>query len=787
MAGEATIRRDRFGIAHVTAPSAAVAFAAQGWVAAADRIWQMEWDRRRAVGRTAEVVGWQGAAEDALFRRLGLAEAARADAEALSAAAQEMIAAYADGVNAWLAAHGDALPEEFRFHPAPPEPWEPWHCLAAYKVRHIFMGSLGRKLWRGYVAATTGLDVMDVLRVDPMSGAAMVSGEGDAPDLRAGLAELADEPELMAALREVVAAGVADEPGSAAAAAAGSASGSASGAAAGSADDGSNSWALAGSRTASGAPLLAGDPHRGIEFPNVYQQCHIACDEFDAIGLAFPGVPGFPHFGHNSRVAWCITHGAADDTDVFIERFDDQLQPADADDPRIDWRRQQLTVAGGTPDGEPTVDVWCGSTPRGPVALGDPADGIALSITWTGLWGRDTTFDGLRPMLSAVSAAELNEAMRPWVVPVNNLLCADVDGHISYQTRGRLVDREPVTRWVPVPGEPRFTWRERDVVAFERLPNACDPASGVLVTANNRINDLGPFVTVDFSPPFRFERICELLDPLTAATADDMKRVHADVRSAAAPAICRAIVDLATRCADELAPQMLDRLARWDGEMGVESAEATLYAVIRRRWAEGVAARLGVERPSFGAPGWPRAADASQFVFVGASAMLAAGTWQVVDGLETREGAAAAVSACVDEALAELRQRLGDDVTQWAWGRVHRMASPHPLAAQVPAARHLHPPTDGIGGDSDTVRAASTVPETGERAVAASAARYVFDLADWDASGWVMPHGMSGVRGDPHDLDQRQAWLAAELLPMHYSERAVAAAAVSTETVSFGA
>lgn len=784
LSGEATVRRDQFGIPHISAPSAAVAFAAQGWVAAADRIWQLEWDRRRALGRWAEVVGYQAAAEDAFFRRIGLAEAAQADAAALSEPAQEMLAAYADGVNAWLSANADSLPEEFRFHPAPPEPWEPWHSIAVFKVRHIFMGSLSRKLWRGYVAATAGVDVMDALRVDPMSGDAMVRGSGDAPDLTAGLAELGGQPELLAALRAVLAAG---DGGRVAAGDEGRVAAGSSGSVTGSADDGSNSWALAGSRTASGQPMLVGDPHRGIEFPVVYQQCHIACEEFDAIGLAFPGVPGFPHFGHNPSVAWCITHGAADDTDVFVERFDEHNQPADAAEPRIDWQRQQLVVRGGTPDGEPSVDVWCGATPRGPVTLGDPADGVALAVTWTGSWGRDTTFEALRPMLSATSAAELNETMRPWVIPVNNLLCADVDGHISYQTRGRLVDREPVSRWVPVPGEPRYAWRERDVVAFERLPHAHDPPSGALVTANNRINDLGPYVTVDFSPPFRFQRICELLEPLAGATEADMTTVHADVRSVVAPHVCAAIVDLATRCADPLAAQTLERLARWDGEMAVDSVEATVYAVVRRRWAEGVAARLGLEQPSFGAPGWPRASDSSAYVFGGATAMLVAGTWGVVGGLEGREQAEAAMSACVDEALAELRARLGDDVVEWQWGRVHRMTSPHPLAAQLAEARHLHPPVDGIGGDSDTVRAASTVPETGERAVAASAARYLFDLSDWDASGWVVPHGVSGVRGDVHDLDQRQAWLDAELLAMHYTEGAVAAAAVSTETVRFGA
>ncbi|MYG61301.1 MAG: penicillin acylase family protein, partial [Acidimicrobiales bacterium] len=129
----------------------------------------------------------------------------------------------------------------------------------------------------------------------------------------------------------------------------------------------------------------------------------------------------------------------------------------------------------------------------------------------------------------------------------------------------------------------------------------------------------------------------------------------------------------------------------------------------------------------------------------------------------------------VDETAAELSQRLGDDPTEWTWGRVHRMASPHPLASALAAARGLHPPIDGCAGDGDTVRQGGTAPETGERAIHGSVARYAFDLGDWDSSGWVVPHGVSGVRGSGHELDQRQAWLDCELIPMAYSPDAVAA------------
>ena len=258
-------------------------------------IWQMEWDRRRALGRWAEVVGMAGAREDAFFRRLGLASISQADFAALDGRTQAMCEAYTQGVNRWLADHADALPAEFEHHPAPPEPWEPWHCVAVYKLRHIFMGTLTRKLWRGRIMAQAGPEAVMATVGDIEADAAMVPGVGARPDLLADASRVLDASAAdMAAL-----------------------------AAAMDSDGASNSWALSGDRTASGKPLLAGDPHRGIEFPNVYHQCHLRCDEFDAIGMGFPGVPGFPHFGHNAEVAWGITHGMCDDTDVFVERFVD--------------------------------------------------------------------------------------------------------------------------------------------------------------------------------------------------------------------------------------------------------------------------------------------------------------------------------------------------------------------------------------------------------------------------------------------------------------------------------
>ncbi|WP_419856223.1 penicillin acylase family protein [Candidatus Poriferisodalis sp.] len=734
-----TVRRDRWGIAHVEASSAEAAFAAQGWVAADDRIWQMEWDRRRAMGRWAEVVGMVGAREDAFFRRLGLAAISQADYAALDGRTQAMCEDYARGVNRWLATHEDALPAEFEHHPAPPEPWEPWHCVAVYKLRHIFMGTLTRKLWRGRIMAQAGPEAVMATVGDTEADAAMVPGEGPRPDLLADAANVLD-------------ACAADMAGLAAAM---------------DSDGASNSWALSGERTASGRPLLAGDPHRGIEFPNVYHQCHLRCDEFDAIGMGFPGVPGFPHFGHNAEVAWGITHGMCDDTDVFVERFEPGSTLGEP------WWIEQLQIRG-----EGTVEVLCGSTPRGPVVLGDPADGVALSMQWTGMFGPDTTLDALWPMLVSGSTAELIEAVRPWVLPVNNLLAADRAGSIAFKIRGRVVERQPASRWTPVPGTDEFAWDGLEPVPFEDLPEWTDPERGFLVTANNRTADGGPYISLDFAGPSRHDRICELVTPMTGATVADMSAVHGDVTSLVASNVLGLITEYAVECGHELSHTLLDMLADWDQRMTADSAPATIYAVIKRRLIEAIIERLGIVGAQLGAAGWPPAAEASRMAAGAATRMLCERNLDVVPGLDNPIGRRMATSACVDETAAELTQRLGPDPHAWTWGKVHRMASPHPLASALMTARDLHPPVDGCAGDGDTVRQGGTAPETGERAIHGSVARYAFDLGDWDSSGWVVPHGVSGVRGSGHDLDQRQAWLNCELLPMSYSPQAVASVTV---------
>ena len=200
-------------------------------------------------------------------------------------------------------------------------------------------------------------------------------------------------------------------------------------------DSGSNNWALSGSRTASGRPLMAGDPHRGLDTPNVYYQNHVACPEFDAVGLSFPGFPAFPHFGHNASVAWCVTHAVADYQDVYVERFRDGPRPLclyGDEWQEVEVRHEVLKVRGGE-----DVEIDVAVTRHGPVIAGGPKEGYGIAFRYTSTDGPNPTAQCLPRMLRAGGVDELDEAMREWVDPSNNFVSIDVHGDIQYLNRGR--------------------------------------------------------------------------------------------------------------------------------------------------------------------------------------------------------------------------------------------------------------------------------------------------------------------------------------------------------------
>jgi len=731
--GDVVIHRDEWGIPHARATTAHDAFFAQGYVQAEDRLFQLEYDRRRAYGRWAEVVGARVVDFDLFTRRCGLRAAAEREYRALPVEARAVLEAFAAGVNAWLTS-GAALPVDLAAAGVDPEPWRPWDCCAVFLVRHVVFANWQNKLWRGRLVDLVGADA--VARIERAGAAAPVPlivppGAWFTPPTDDGPVPAA-VPAAMAALAEA---------------------------------GGSNSWVLHGSRTASGKPLVAGDPHRLVEVPGVYYQVHLACDAFDAIGLSFVGVPGMPHYGHNERVAWCVTNAYGDYQDLYVERFESEPEPV---------RRETVVVRNADP-----VSVDCFETEHGPVLFGDPRSGTAISLRSTALTEPSSGLSVLLPMLRARTVAELDSVMRAWVDPVNNFVSADVDGTIAYRTVGRVPVRSRANAWGPVPG-----WtgdHEWDgVIAYEELPHARDPEGGLIVTANQRIvDDSYPhFLGLEYARPDRAIRVHAHLDGVHDATVDTMAAVHRDRRSLAADLWVERLLRLEPR--DRWERAALEHLRTWDRIMDRHSAGAAVYVVVRDAACRHVAHNPALAPLRAPFPGEP----------AGTWQPLELRLWTALPGLLVRDDPVLLAAddswddvlvAALADGVGVLRTALGDEAGAWRWGALHVAAPRHPLGRE-----ELDSPATEVGGEWDTVMSAAHPAGYGFGVTTASVARYVFDLADWDRSAWVVPLGASGDPTSAHFADQQATWAEGELVAMRWSWDAIEQGAESTARLVSG-
>jgi len=728
-----TVFRDRWGIPHIRAENESDAFFAQGFATTQDRLWHMDYDRHRALGRWAEFAGPAALPEDRLLRRMGLGRAAQADYEASGPAAQAMLDVYAAGVNAFIETTR-SLPIEYALLGAGPEPWLPWHCLAVYKIRNTVMGVYAMKLWRARVAMTLG----------PERAAKLFRGYQQGHLVTVPPGEDFDGPpeECCEELTEVTA--LLGDPGAA--------------------DVGSNAWVISGERTASGLPLVAGDSHRPLDTPNVYYQVHMACPEFSVSGYSIPGVPGAPHFSHTEYVAFGMTHGMADYQDIFIERF----LPVSGGleyEYEGDWHpaevlQETLHVRGGAPEKLEVV-----VTRHGPVIAGDPAGGLGLAFSATGTISGTSWPDAVRAILHARSADDLEEAVREWTEPVNNYVYADVRGEFGYRTRGRIPVRHTSNRWRPVPGwDGEHEWQ--GLIPFDEMPHVRNPEAGYVVTCNQRVApaDYPHYIGLDFAPEYRARRITDRLQaiPYGTAAVDGMAEVHAERRSIPATVLIEALRNVepdGTR-----AREAKDRLLGWDGTMDRESVPATIYAATRSAWLreviEGALGPLAGEALAENGRGGPTHAVQ---LYARAVTAMAEGDDSVL-----REGRTwpQVLGSALARAVAELEERLGPDMAQWQWGKVHHTRPRHPLSAAFPeAADLLDPPQVPASGDGDTPQQGGYSPTDPFVVTAVSVNRYIHDPSDWRRSRWIVPLGASGHPASPHYADQAEMWAAVEYVP----------------------
>ncbi|MBN0039850.1 penicillin acylase family protein [Cellulosimicrobium cellulans] len=716
------MHRDSWGVPHVRAADELALARGQGYVTALDRGWQIEVDRWRAEGRLAERLGEPGLAWDRFAHRVRLADTARRAYAALTDDDRAWVDAYTAGVDEGLARGRDVPELHALADPAwpgggdlpPHEPWPAWAPLGVFLVAHVLFSGFPHVLWRDHVARTLG--------------AAVARSRPDVP--------LTDVLDLLA---------VDGGPGS-----------------------GSNAWALAGARTRSGAPLLAGDPHRLLELPGVYQQVRLACADYDVLGLAFPGVPGLPHFGHAGAAAWGVTNAMAHHVDVVAERLrrtaDGGVEALGPDGPEpadVVVATVRVRAAGGPVEHRvETVE-----TARGVVVTGGPDEpDRTFAVRLPARVDADLGVAAWRRLLRARSARDVTDAFATWADPVDRVLAADRDEVLSV-TAGRVPRREAVERVLPL-----TAWsdaaRDRPWV----VPPGPVAVDDVAVDANERPArpeiDLGH----TYAPPHRARRIRALLDAAgDDGTAADQSRVHADTLLAGAGELLRWL-DEATGEAGSRDPgsvRAARRLRDWDRRMDADGADAALFAAWRSALARRVAAH-----PALAPLHAPHGLDPIFAPWLSVTA-------RVADALPALLGAAWLGIDGAGEAWTALGEvvrgpggsddpgRAGPDRTGAApvWGDTHRVRGLHVLL-DVPGAPVPDVPDVPLGGDTDTVRCTASVPGIADVCVRGSVARWVWDLADRDASRWGVPFGASGDPRSPHFADQLCAWAEAETVPV---------------------
>ncbi len=718
------IRRDPLGVPTVEAKTSADLFFGQGLATAQDRLWQLEWDRRRALGRTAELIGSAAnVVTDGFNRRVRLGDAAKAGYQLLDNETQAILDAHAAGINEFQQTM-PAPPVEFQALGCAVEPWHGWHAIAIFLVRHVTFATWQTKLWNARVLAALGVDSIAKFRAE--------GDTGDAPIIvpsgtRAAIGALEDTGlfdahtgTVLDSLRPL-----------------------------GLQQSGSNAWAVHGRRTASGKPLIAGDPHRPFEVPNVYYQVRLVGPDIDAAGFSFPGVPGILHFAQTPHVAWAVTNAMADYQDLFIERFPESV---------TDSRNETIVVRGGA-----DVHIDCLTTRHGPVVLGGLEQGVGVALQSTGLIEAGGSLRTIMALLTAKRVADIDVALADWVEPANNFVFADTAGDIAYRTAGRIPLRHELNAVLPVPGwDEAFDWD--GYIPFSELPFERNPPLGAIVTANQRVTNRNyPYrLNYDAAPPHRAERIWTRLGDRVGLTPADQAVIHADTVSLSG----LHLADWVRRSGGPAAA-LLDG---WDGTMAVDSAPAALVGQIRHELCRVVTATLPASLRTNPFSQWEppaTAAPTEQRVATALAGWLAADDTTVLKGRQW----AALVDEATNAALQVLAERCGPDPTRWRWGLSHEATPLHPARHVDELADHDLRPTSGpVGGATDCVMATNQIGGVTTNALGGSTARYVWDLADRTNSQWIVPLGASGDPSSPHFADQTADWTIGALQPVFSTE-----------------
>jgi len=708
--GRVEILRDRAGVPHVYAGSTADVYFGLGFAMAQDRLWQMDRLRRRGLGRQAEILGAEYVESDLMHHAVGIPEIAETEVDRTDEQTRSILEHFVAGINRHIEACGRDLPIEFGLLDYEPEPFTVRDTLAILRAE-----------WWSLNGRLQTLSVAEAARLLPPSLRAAYL-EPEASELRIlppGSPYPAADPSIP--LPSDARAGTGDATGS-------------------------NNWAVAGSRTASGHALLSGDPHQPFWVPSSCYEYALHGPEDDAAGAGHPGVPGL-WWGLNGDIAWAITNNAASTRDLYRE----QIHPADPGlyrdgDTwrRFDERTVEVRVRGETRPVRHTQR----STLRGPIvnhvlpALEAGGD-APLALRWVG----QEHLDDVRAAVAIGRARDwdaFRAALRDWSVAVFNFVYADSSGRVGYQCAGRVPIRGRMVRGYRDAHEPADQWR--GYIPFEALPHVVDPARGYVASANERAapDDYPYPLYGSWGGGHRAERLQQVLEGSQPLDRNKSVALQNDVKSCRAERLCPPLIRRLAKTTHPEVNELRSLLEGWHGCYTVDSHAPTLFETFMRVWQERVAReRFPAELVALvSGQGGP------------AARLIERGDLAWFGGDLSTE-----LEAAARETMERVRTRYGADPADWQWGRVHHAHWRHPLS--TPGREWFDVGPAPVDGGADTVRNTGA----GQPAFAAAGGaeyRMVVDFAEPTQFLAVQNIGNSGQPGSPHYADQFAAWLAGE-------------------------
>jgi penicillin amidase len=750
------IIRDSDAVPHIFASNVPDALFGLGYAHAQDRLWQMEFQRRIGHGRLSEIFGAAAIPQDRFLLTVGFGRAARSAWDRMPTWAKAQIDAYVAGVNAFIATHhGSRLPPEFTLLRFEPEPWSgvdvivwvkmmAWDLSANYSfelLRDDLVRAVGLERMRQLMPPSPA-ESLRILSEGTTSGAVGTTYRAGASAVELSTAALTSALSRgVPAVRDLLLGGAMTE------------------------SLGSNNWVVDGTLTATGRPLLANDPHLGANVPSTWYLAHLSAGEFDVIGATLPGTPAVA-LGRNRFIAWGATNVAADVQDLYRERLDDSGTSA-----IFRGVKEALTIVPETirVKGGDDVRLEVRITRHGPLVSDainannaelprdrQPAPLTPLALRWTALDADDTTLPAFLKVNGARNWSEFTAALADFVVPSQNFVYGDVDGHIGYYAPGRIPIRARGDGSLPSDGssgDDEWTgW-----IPFDRLPSVYEPAEHFIVTANNNpaATDYPYTLGVDWAEPYRATRIRELLRGRTHLTTEDFARIQADTVSLHAKALLPVLLRRA-RPEGAADRQALDILKQWDGDMRGASNAASIFEAWFLRLMPTIA---GDDLGPLAA-----ASYAGRFSFVNRFLVntLIADDVAWCDDRRTMvaETCDQAVAAALHDAVADLTGRLGTDMTHWRWDAVHRAIFPHLGLDGIAPLRALLSRSVPNGGDWSTlnVGAVAAGRPYDQRAVAGY--REIIDLSPANDSRFIIDVGQSGHALSNHYDDFLEDWHA---------------------------